>query len=803
MPVQVSKVTHNNKGHFYRIAIDIAKEGAEVWDLTPYFKGRVGDDNFGLQIVWYYQGRLLDVTNKTPYIKGNVGHYSFDEKKNLQMAPDADVVTSHGKPSDCQANGQATYYFPQQMFPTDGIFKGFIGLEDENQNLTGVDIWFRVLPGVAKMGHACDVYVDVLDKTIADFKEKIRQQSIDFDAALQLELQKEKDLIQQKLDAAGDAMDEDTAVLKKLAAAVGAVQAQIDAKNIVTHQQFDDLSKEIVKIATETFTQPKAVASLNELQTAYPTGSEGVFVTTDTNHYYVWQDNSWHDCGEFFTEGIADGSIHLQKFDSSLQGAFTPDVTEVNIKLNNGFLNVKDNQVHSNKEVTQNSEGRYSDDIPVTPGEEYFVHGQSFWSGSLVVFRNNNGIVDFYPKNTLDHTVHTLRVVVPRDANTMVINTDSYTVPRAFKITAYNTFEQVVQNLGFLLDKKKLNFQDFGIQKTSQYGFWSHKDGAFHPLTPNDTNADIAYQPIKVSPLEVYRITGCSAWDARLYTIIDAQGNVISSYPDQEDQFKSIQTTVVMPANAAFLEINEVLPGATTKVEKATSVVSSGELSGMKWCAIGDSWTTIHADKGQGYVNDVAKELGIVADNAGGSGTGYMTKYKTEPFYQRKVSSDANVYTIFGSFNDAYNAKFRFGQSGDTGTDTFWGAIKATVDNIYSTNFDAQIGIIAPGPWGAINPHLDKNAKMSSLATFEDSTIGDMTIVEFAEKYVQTLHDFAKENSLPFLDLYHHSNLRPWDSNFINKYYHGSYYTDTTHPNAAAFTKFIAPKVAAFIKKIV
>lgn len=240
MPIQASNVTHNNNGHFYRIAIDIAKEGAEVWDLTPYFKGRVGDDNFGLQIVWYYQGRLLDVTGKTPYIKGNVGHYSFDDKKNLQMASDANVVTSHGKPSDCQANGQATYYFPQQMFPTDGIFKGFIGLEDENQNLTGVDIWFRVLPGVARMGHACDVYVDILDKTIADFKEKIRQQSIDFDAALQQELQKEKDLIQQKLDAASDAIDTDKATLEKLASSVGAIQAQIDAGNVVTRADWQE-----------------------------------------------------------------------------------------------------------------------------------------------------------------------------------------------------------------------------------------------------------------------------------------------------------------------------------------------------------------------------------------------------------------------------------------------------------------------------------------------------------------------------------------------------------------------------------
>lgn len=316
MPVQVSKVTHNNKGHFYRIAIDIAKEGAEVWDLTPYFKGRVGDDNFGLQIVWYYQGRLLDVTNMTPYIKGNVGHYSFDEKKNLQMAPDADVVTSHGKPSDCQANGQVTYYFPQQMFPTDGIFKGFIGLEDENQNLTGVDIWFRVLPGVAKMGHACDVYVDVLDKTIAGFKEKIRQQSIDFDAALQLELQKEKDLIQQKLDAAGDAMDEDTAALKKLAAAVGAIQAQIDAGDVVTliqhHKDFDELKEGQNQLSTaidnrlaKITYQPEELLNADAIKQKYPQGNDGkgAVIASDTGHKWLYVNNAWQDCGVYQAAG--------------------------------------------------------------------------------------------------------------------------------------------------------------------------------------------------------------------------------------------------------------------------------------------------------------------------------------------------------------------------------------------------------------------------------------------------------------------------------------------------------------------
>lgn len=774
------------------VTLDVLKPIGTTVDLSDSFNARVGDKMTPFQLFITEGGVAKDLKGMHPELEAEVGNGALRNGVAV-MAAGAKGVHWVGSTNNVTGYNQLTLAFPPEVFPQSGFCYGHLILaNDAGVRETSVDIWFQVFDGTPLMGLVADHYDSELQLELAKAKNANDQFS-----------QEMRDTYNQQVIDAQNALIRATSDLSHLSESVGAVQARIDADNIITKQQFDDLNKGIVKMATESFAQPKSVASLNELQTAYPTGSKGIFVTTDNNHYYMWQDNSWHDFGTFFNAGITDSSIHLQKLSSNLQDAFTPNVAEVKLKLNDGFLSAKDNQIHSNKEVTTDSKGQYSNDIQVSPGEEYFVHGQSFWSGSLVVFKNSNGVVDFYPKNTLDHTVHTLRVIVPNDADTMVINTDSYTIPRVFKINAYNTFEQVVQSLGFMLDKKKFNFQDFSIHRMSQYGFWSHKDGAFHPLTPNDTNADIAYQPIKVSPLEVYRITGCSAWDARLYTIIDAQGNVISSYPDQEGQFKQLQTTVVMPANAAFLEINEVLPGTTTKVEKATSIIDSSKLPGVKWCAIGDSWTTIHADKGQGYVKNVAEQLGITADNAGGSGTGYMTKYKTEPFYQRKISPDADIYTIFGSFNDAYNKNFKFGNSGDTGTDTLWGAIKATVDNIYSTNFDAQIGIIAPGPWGAINPRLDKNAKMSSLVTFEDSSVGDMSIVDFAENYVQTLHDFAKENSLPFLDLYHYSNLRPWDSNFINKYYHGSFDTDTTHPNAIAFAKFIAPKITNFIKSLV
>ena len=191
MPVQV---THNNDGHFYTIDVDIAKEGAEVFDLSTYFKARVADNHTGLRVRWFWQGQIFNTVGKKPRVEGVVGQYSFKKGTNgtrdLVMSPDASAVAFTGDVNDCEPGGYATYYFPGQMFPQDGLFKGTIGLVDdsgETAHYTSVDIWFKVYPqaGGAQMGKACDFYIDELDKAIkeaeVDFSEskKSMQKVID------------------------------------------------------------------------------------------------------------------------------------------------------------------------------------------------------------------------------------------------------------------------------------------------------------------------------------------------------------------------------------------------------------------------------------------------------------------------------------------------------------------------------------------------------------------------------------------------------------------------------------------------
>lgn len=173
MPVQ--QIKHNNDGKFYHIAIDIAKEGAQLFDLTPYVKGRVGDNNFGLLVDWYRQGMLMNVNGAyKPIIDGLVGNFSFDKNGNLKMDDDASPVYSVGKPEDCGPAGQVTYYFPEQMFPKEGIFKGYLGLIDDKGNrYSGVDIWFSVLAGNARMGMACDFYISEFEKAIKETEDDL------------------------------------------------------------------------------------------------------------------------------------------------------------------------------------------------------------------------------------------------------------------------------------------------------------------------------------------------------------------------------------------------------------------------------------------------------------------------------------------------------------------------------------------------------------------------------------------------------------------------------------------------------
>ena len=227
-------VTHNNGRVIYTIAIDIAKEGTEIWDLTPYFKARVNDSNAQLQVTWYQQGRLLNLEGKKPYIEGNVGDYYVDDQKQIQLDPGAKPVSYYGDPVDFGEGGRATYRFPDAMFPKSGIFKGYIGVADDKGRVSGVTIWFKVLPGLAKMGHAKEVYVSEIEDMKLQFAAQQRAAISDAKQKLDDTVQSMNSDYQKALDEHNKNFDDEMADIKsKLDEANQLAQGILDSDKLL------------------------------------------------------------------------------------------------------------------------------------------------------------------------------------------------------------------------------------------------------------------------------------------------------------------------------------------------------------------------------------------------------------------------------------------------------------------------------------------------------------------------------------------------------------------------------------------
>ncbi|WP_273710428.1 SGNH/GDSL hydrolase family protein [Leuconostoc mesenteroides] len=63
---------------------------------------------------------------------------------------------------------------------------------------------------------------------------------------------------------------------------------------------------------------PETFANLSALQSTYPNGKTGLFVTADTGHKYIWANGSWTDAGIYQSVGIADGSIDSIKLKTTI-----------------------------------------------------------------------------------------------------------------------------------------------------------------------------------------------------------------------------------------------------------------------------------------------------------------------------------------------------------------------------------------------------------------------------------------------------------------------------------------------------
>lgn len=277
------------------------ERGGLLVPMYDQFNARVGDQGTPLVIQWT-QG-----TTDTPvdlqknklhfYATGQVGKYleKLDDGTGYKMSADASGVEYDDKDSaGTQANGITVAKLPKQFFPQEGIFYGYFGLKDDTGNVySSINVWFRVLGGVPIMGAAIPYFSTRFDELMETCQGRIE------DALTQLR-QEYQDEVKKNQDASA----ETRAALSKLADSVGAIQAQIDAGNVITRAEFKDGIATIQKntnsaISNVTNGSPKPIKDLATLQAKLPNGDTGFYVTSDTGLKYAFVDGSWQSFGVY------------------------------------------------------------------------------------------------------------------------------------------------------------------------------------------------------------------------------------------------------------------------------------------------------------------------------------------------------------------------------------------------------------------------------------------------------------------------------------------------------------------------
>ena len=290
---------------------------------------------------------------------------------------------------------------------------------------------------------------------------------------------------------------------------------------------------------------------------------------------------------------------------------------------------------------------------------------------------------------------------------------------------------------------------------------------------------------IDVSQYDYLKINARTGYGNAFFAIYDENHNPIYVEVSPNSEPSIYNANIILPENAHYLVISKY--GTTWDAYVAYPIFEAPtkKWEGKKWVCIGDSLTEANSATSKHYFDYIADETGITTANYGIGGTGYANPSGTAGNFTERMASvptDADVYTIFGSFNDyAYsiNNDIPIGTPEDSGTSTICGYINSAFDALFARVPLANLGVVAPCPWVSVN------------------SVTGTTSKTFAENYVSALRQCCERKSIPFLDLYHGSGLRPWDSNFRDLTYtkdtlHGVHPDETGHA-------ILAPKFSAFL----
>lgn len=503
------------------------------------------------------------------------------------------------------------------------------------------------------------------------------------------------------------------------------------------------------------------------------TGTESGMVA---GNWYYWDGDSWESGGSYIDQGLTENVTNLtydvdglidwlgytkNYFDGAKLTATNATNWTISSATRDSFI-----LVHNTTFTSGNPT------IPIEAPAGTYTFKADFSSSTLKQF-------GFYIDNVYSSTVkdgttitiengHTYELqFVPSDAGTYTVTDISLTVKDNVGIV--EEFEPIKDVFGYAT--KMIT----GTEATNKI------------ITSSGSIATAGTTTYVVDTYSVteglhYKISGSANYANLIFAWYDSNDTLLA----KGDQVPNVGTfttisdkEAIAPVNASTLRV----AGNTTSViplVKEEDKDTYKKWKGLKWVCLGDSLTEVNNTSQIRYYDYVSDYTGITVVNMGVSGTGYARgKDNNKAYYQRAVScpSDADVVTIFGSFNDL-GSGLSLGTVTDSDDSTIAGCINLTIDALQTVNPLVNLGIVAPTPWNTTPPATSGNAY----------------------NYVEMLKAICEHRSIPFLDLWRCSNLRPWDSDFRAVAYTkdgGS----GTHPDEAGH-KLIAPRFEWFLDSL-
>lgn len=330
---------------------------------------------------------------------------------------------------------------------------------------------------------------------------------------------------------------------------------------------------------------------------------------------------------------------------------------------------------------------------------------------------------------------------------------------------------------------KPTDFRNLNVDFTANPNQYLQEDGTLVSL--DDLNVSNIIE-IPSDSSGYIRVTGYKFFNAIICVFYDASQTPIDYYPHTAEQTLIVSNQIVkIPKTAKYFRFCDSSYRSiisNTVIEISTGMgVSNNVWNGKKWVCVGDSLTEVNSKTTKHYFDYVSDATGISVVNMGVPGTGYAGGQESNNAFHQRVANvpiDADVVTIFGSFNDITTG-LPIGSVTDSGVDTIAGCINTTINNLFEVFPLVNLGIITPTPWPGYNP-------------WNGSAVGN--------EYVQMIIDICKKRGLMCLDLYHCSELRPWQSSYLPL----AYSKDNgggAHPDETGHA-IIAPKFQGFLNSL-